>query len=132
MGDIITLASGREFKTLKELQKYTDTLFIIADVSQQKIKELEEKLKHVEDLLLSTQVTPIIKTIEQCIVEKQIDELNSLSMKRALNNEEIKSLDVLIKNKLLLSGQVNIIPGEVKKKREFSTKELTLIAQKKD
>jgi hypothetical protein len=132
MADIITLASGKEFRTLKELQKYAETLYLIAETANEKIKELEEKLKHSEDLLLSTQVVAVIKTQEQCIVEKQIDVISGLSMTRQLTNEEVKSLDILIKNKLLLSGQPTTIAGDVKKKKEVSMRELTLIAQKKD
>lgn len=132
MGDLITLASGKEFRTLKELQKYADSLYLVAETAKEKIKQLEEKLKHSEDLLLSTQVTSIIKTQEQCIIEKQIEDINLLSMSRSLTNEEIKSLDLLIKNKLLLSGQPTTIAGQSLKKKEVSLRELTLIAQKKD
>jgi hypothetical protein len=131
MGEVITLASGKEFRTLKDLQKYADTLYLIAETAQEKIKELEEKLKHTEDLLVCNPVVPIVKTLEQCIVEKQIDELNKFSMSRTLSNEEIKSLDILIKNKLLLSGQATTIPGNEKKKKDYTIKELTFIAQKK-
>lgn len=132
MGEVITLASGKEFRTLKELQKYADSLYLVLEIANEKVKELEEKVKHSEDLLLSTQVVPIIKTQEQCIVDKQIDDLNKLSMNRSLTTEEIKSLDILIKNKLLLSGQATTIPGQVLKRKEMTLKELTFIAQKKD
>src|SRR4051812_1932358 len=124
MGDVITLASGKEFRTLKELKSYAESLYLVVETASSKIKELEQKLKHSEDLLLSFQVTPIIKTQEQCIVEKQIDELNKLSLQRSLTTEEIKSLDILIKNKLLLSGQATTIPGSVIKKKELNVKEL--------
>lgn len=132
MDNLITLASGKEFRTLKELASYANSLYLITEIATEKIKELEQKLRHSEDLLLSTQVIPIIKSQEQCIVEKQIADLSNISMQRLLTTEEIKSLDILIKNKLLLSGQATTIPGDVKKKRDLPIKELTLIAQKKD
>lgn len=132
MGDLITLASGKEFRTLKELQKYADSLYLVAETAKEKIEQLEEKLKHSEDLLLSTQVTSIIKSQEQCMVENQIEKLQETSNARQLTHEEVKTLDILIRNKLLLSGQPTTIAGDAKKKKEITLRELTLIAQKKD
>lgn len=132
MGDVITLSSGKEFRTLKELQKYADALYLVAEVSKDKIKELEEKLRHSEDLLLAQQVFPIIKTQEQCMIEAQIDRLQTISNARQLSHEEVKTMDLLIKNKLLLSGQATTIAGDIAKKKPVTMKELVLIAQKKD
>lgn len=131
MGDVIQMVNGMEFRTQKELLQYSNTLYLIVDTAVAKNKELEDKVKHLQDLLDSLAVTPIIKSRELCMVEEQIDRFAKDSMIRQLSSEEIKSLDVLIKNKLLLSGEATTINGE-KKKKEYTSAQLISIAKQKE
>jgi hypothetical protein len=128
--NVISLANGLELRTQKELIAYTNAQYLALHAISEKVKELESKNKHLEELLDATNTSPIIKTLDQCIVEEQIERLRTYSLARQLSAEEIKSLDVLIRNRLLLYGQATTIPGEVKKKKDLSPAQLTLIAKK--
>lgn len=128
--NVIQLSNGMEFRTQRELLAYANTQYLAMHSMLEKVKELESKNKHLEEMLDSVSVQPIIKTIDQCIVEEQIERLREISLARQLSNEEIKSLDVLIRNRLLLSGQATTIPGQEKKKKDLSPAQLTIIAKK--
>lgn len=131
MADIIQLASGRQFKNIRELQEFCEMQFIALTMSNETIKHLEEKVKHLEELLDATVKTEIIiKSPEQGLVENQIERYCVIGNQRQLTAEEVKSLDVLIKNKLLLSGEATTINGDTKQKKKLTPAELTLIAKK--
>lgn len=128
--NVIQLSNGMEFRTVKELQGYSNAQFVAMHAMHAQLVELQSKNKHLEEMLDSMNTQPIIKPIDLCIVEEQIEKIRQFSVSRQLTSEEIKSLDVLIRNRLLLSGQATTISGDVKKKKDLSPAQLTLIAKK--
>lgn len=130
MDNVIQLANGLELRTQKELIAYTNAQYVALHAMSEEIKELRDKNRHLVELLDSASTQPIIKPIDLCIVEEQIEKIRQFSVNRQLTSEEIKSLDVLIRNRLLLSGQATTISGDVKKKKDLSPAQLTLIAKK--
>lgn len=128
--NVIQLSNGMEFRTQRELLAYANTQYLAMHAMLEKVKELESKNKHLEEMLESSAVIAVIKTADEVIVEEQILKLRTISQSRQMTNEEIKSLDILIRNRLLLSGQATTIPGQEKKKKDLSPAQLTLIAKK--
>lgn len=70
----------------------------------------------------------IITTPEQELLEVQINNLNSISRERKLTLEEVKTLDLLIKNKRLIS-QKSTSNNEFTLPDEMSDDELMRIAE---
>lgn len=107
LDNIITLAG--KFKSHLELQSYCDSQFLVIQKSSMRIRQLEEEIVHLKELVASTQpllsreVVPqlIIKSSEQVICEMEIEKLREASMKRSLTLEETKRFDLLVKNLLL-------------------------------
>jgi DNA-binding transcriptional regulator/RsmH inhibitor MraZ len=114
---IITLAGA--FKTQKDLQEYCDSQFVAMRAAIEKIKSLQDEVTHLQQLLASTtplisdeNTTRIIVTPEAALVDAQIQLLQRAAMTRQMSLEEVKTLDLLIKNKRLLSGDPTTIDGE--------------------
>ena len=128
MAQIIDILPKLEEMTKQDLIAFTTGAYATAVTALKDNKLLQEKVKHLEELL-KTPVETLIKTPEQATIENQIGRFTELAMARQLTNEEIKSLDILIKNKMLLSGQATTIPGEVKRKKALTDSELITLAR---
>lgn len=128
MSNLFQLANGLELRNAKEVVQYANTQYLALQTLDQKNKDLEAEVAHLKELL-SCNTIEIIKTPEHLIVEEQISRIQKNSLIRELSNEEIKSLDLLIKNKRLLSGDSTDIPGEVTKKKPVSKAQLIQIAK---
>lgn len=129
--NIVTLA-GR-FATNKDLQKYCDTQFLALQSAAEKIQRLQVEIEHLQGLLAgqSPSIERLLKSPELAICEAQIGMFQNRALIKELTLEEVKILDLLVKNKLLLSGQATTIEGTTKKKskEEYSEAELIKIAQ---
>lgn len=117
--DIITLA-GR-FTSHSDLQRYADKQFITLDKASKRIKELEEQVSSLTAALnsvstaIDSTVEKIIITPEQAICDAQIAVLRDRSLNgMELTLEEIKKLDLLIKNKRLAKEQSTAIEGKAR------------------
>lgn len=137
MANIVVL--GGKFKSTAELQKYSDAQFLAIQSALEKIKKLEEEITHLQQLLAETtqligNVTKTIKSPELAVCEAQIELLQNRALTKELTLEEVKTLDLLIKNKRLLSGDPTTIEGKrVKKpKVDYSEAELVKIASQQD
>lgn len=73
-----------------------------------------ERLRSIERLPVDPNVVRIVLTSEQKIIEDQIDILRQQSATRALSLEEVRALDLLIKNKRLLDPDKPIEPDYTK------------------
>lgn len=129
MAEIITLAG--KFKNSKELQTYADAQFLALKSATEQIEKLKQEVAHLQDIIAQTvplvgdnKVDIIIQSTEQSIIEAQIKILSDRALKSELTLEEVKVLDLLIKNKKLLSDEPTTITGERKKKREYTEAEL--------
>jgi hypothetical protein len=134
------IALGGEFASVKELKQYSDAQYVALQGATEKIKKLEEEITHLQTLLVSTtslienpNKISVIKSPEQAIVEAQIEILQNRALTKELTLEEIKALDILIKNKRLLAGDPTTIEGKDKKpKREYTEAELVRVARIED
>jgi len=133
--DIISLSEKFKAKTKSELQEYSNKQYETIVYLTKKNAELEQEVKHLKELLTNGlpainngPVTQIIKTPELAIIEAQIDILQNRALQKELNLEEIKCLDLLIKNKRLLTEQPTTINGDKKSKKIPEEAELVLIA----
>lgn len=131
----IVMLDGRQFKSSKELLAYCNSQYELLQMSTHQIKTLQEEVLHLQQLLAAT--TPLVgenvvqiynKPLEHAIIEAQITLLGNNAMVRPLSLDEIKMLDVLIKNKFLCEEKM--IPETArKKKKEYSDSELISIAK---
>lgn len=142
MSNIIKLkTTDKEFNNIQELIDYSSAQYLALESAVKKIKILQEEVQHLQQLLASTtelieedsKVQKIIKAPELCIIEAQIDILQNRALQKELTLEEVKVLDLLIKNKALLSGEPTTVVGQRKKnKSKYSEAELILIASDKE
>lgn len=86
-----------------------------------KIYELESKIKKYEEILEENDLLDQPKTLsnEELICIAEIDKLKKISDKGALMLEDVKVLDLLVKNLLAIRGKS--APVEEKKKKSGPT-----------
>lgn len=134
MAEIITLAGS--FSDSKALSDYCNAQYLSIQSSVEKIKKLESEITHLQQLLASTtdllpRTDKILKTPELAICEVQISILENRALQKELTLEEVKTFDLLVKNKLLLSGQPTTINGQKKNSKieEYTEAQLVQIAK---
>lgn len=88
----------------KELQEFASSQQTLIEKLLIENDKLREKTKHLEQLLQSITTTPTVHKIsaEELICIEQINILQNRSGQRELSLEEVKRLDLLIKNLRLL------------------------------
>lgn len=136
MDNIITLY--KECKSEKERQEFVIKQHSTLSTLIEKNKQLEEQVAHLKEML--TEAMPLISTEkiivtpEEALIDQQIKILNDRSLGRELTLEDIKKLDLLIKNKNILKEETKTIEAasySIKKNNtNFSKAELIQIAQK--
>ncbi len=134
MGNLIDLT---KYSTMEELKRYTEAQYFALESAASKIKSLEDEVKHLQELLSvmtpsldDHQVERVIKSPELCIVEAQISLMTQRALSLPLTLEDTKQLDLLIKNKRLLSGESTTIDGAKKpQKKQISDADLIKIAR---
>lgn len=103
----------------------------------QLLKQLEEKsnaIKHLESMLINVtpvigEVSPLIRSTEQMIIDFQIEQFKTAAMLRTLTLDETRQLDLLIKNKRLLDGNATEIPGKAKSLKDVPIAQLVNVAK---
>lgn len=105
-----------------ELKEYSKQQYLALQQATKKITELQEEIKHLQILLVSTttliqdNVEKIIVSPEEALIEHQINLLETQyrGTDKHLTLEDVKKLDLLIKNKKILQEQNKIIQGKSK------------------
>jgi hypothetical protein len=123
MADIKDISSiHKDFKTHAELLEYSNKQFIALKKSLEKIAKLENEIRHLQHLLHQTttlmednKVERIIVTPEQALIDEQINILQQRAIGKELTLEEIKKLDLLIKNKKIIDEQAKTLNAKSKK-----------------
>lgn len=134
----ITTSAGN-FKSVKDLITYADAAYLTIKSANERIKNLEGEVAHLQQLLaanthlIEDKNVTVIKMPELAICETQIQILQNRSLQMELTLEEVKILDLLIKNKRILLGE-DTIDGSVKKKsnKTYSDDQLIALAQIKE
>lgn len=111
MHDIVTIEELRkqfnEKTKAKDLKEFAHSQQLLIEELMLKNKRLEEKVAAAESLLLSLQrpsglVEPLAPEEMVCI--EQIDVLRGKSAQRELSLDEVKKLDILVKNLRVIRG----------------------------
>lgn len=122
-----------KYKEQSELQNAFDAQTMVLIKLQKKIKEIEEKNKHLETLLKNT--NPIIVNLdeqgldEELIARSQLRMLRQLSQERELNTDEAKRTEIYHKILQNLANKSKVI--EVRAKN-MDTKELAAALESDD
>lgn len=143
MAKVIQIAEiAKEFKDIKELSNYCIAQYAALESATGEITKLKAEIAHLQQLLTASvqvigdsNVIKIIKSSELMIVEAQIKLLSDRAMNKELTLEEVKTLDLLVKNKRLLSDEsAPLDASKDKPKRQLSEAQLISIARvvKKD
>lgn len=85
--------------------KPNDTSSDIIEKLQKELKDKERKIAEQEAILRKNNLSQIDITDEEIICTTQINILRQKSDERELSLEEIKKLDIIIKNYRLISGK---------------------------
>lgn len=129
----------KSFKDDNEKQAFLEAQFEATLSLQNKLKQLEEENIHLKQLLISNAPElniplPIIITPEEYLIDKQIEILENRGRTAAdpeLTLEEIKKLDLLLKNKKIIKDSKEVVIKAKPSKGKLSNKELALIASTK-
>jgi hypothetical protein len=103
MSDIINISSlNKEFKTTAENQQFIEAQLKTIKSLMNKNKLLEEEIVQLRQMLSVPTVEKVIVTPEQALIEDQILIIQNRSYLQELSLEDVKKLDLLLKNKLLI------------------------------
>lgn len=118
-----------------ELQMFADAQTAALTKAASRIKQLEDEISHLKELLVSTvplnPTVPIIVSKEQEIIEVQIEKMRKTAMEREFTLEETKRLDLLLKNWFILKGNDKSISAEFSQLSAVGEAELLRIASAK-
>jgi hypothetical protein len=96
--------------TKEEWTKFSEAQMVLITKYENQLKILSEKNKHLEQLLLNNREGLVFElTPEESICVQQIGRLEESSIQRPLTLEEVKKLDLLVKNLKLIREESTII-----------------------
>lgn len=127
-----------KFKTIRDLQEFARAQFITLVQANKRIDFLEIENKQLKEQIVFMKdreengVQLITKSNEQDLCEIEIKRLKDTAFERALDLEETKRLDLLIKNLYLAKGKPKPSSGKSKKPSQISEAELVLLASSSD
>jgi hypothetical protein len=126
MNEIISINKGKELMTLEEWQTFANSLLVQVEEDQKIIKTLRAKSHQLEILLMNKFSESLVRQLvpEEIICIEQIERLHKLSNERALVLDEVKRLDLLVKNLKLIREESTIIVNQ----NSDSLKEAELVA----
>jgi hypothetical protein len=137
MSNVIELFNQFKSESEKEqfISKQHETIGHLMSKNRKQLEEIEHLKKLLVEstsLLNEPKVEKIILTAEEALIEGQIEILKGRSYTE-LTLEDVKKLDLLIKNKRLAKEQSTTIQGESKKldKKQYSNAELIQIVNTK-
>lgn len=133
--DITTLYT--EFKSETEKNQFIESQVKTILSLQTENKALKEEIAHLKQLLTTStplitenKVQKIILTPEEALLQSQIEILQLRGLDEELNLEDVKKLDLLLKNKLLVNKSVPETFESQAKKLGLSNTKLLEIAKK--
>ncbi len=131
-------AVGAKFKDILQLTAFAEAQHKTIDKLTKRCTELQEEVEHLKTLISSTtellpkeqNVTKIIVSKEEAVLDAQINLLYQRALDKELTLEETKKLDLLIKNKEAIKEKS--IPAKSKKfdRKDVSDAELILLAER--
>ena len=130
MADIVDIKDLRkqfmEKVTVEDWKSFAEAQHTIIENYNRQIEILKDKNKHLETLLMKKPVQSLITELssEEKICIEQIDRLERQSAERQLTLEEVKRLDLLVKNLKLIREESTIVVNN----RADALKESELVA----
>lgn len=122
MSNLIDISSlHKQFKSEAEKQVFIEKLYEQVVNLNAQLKSKEEEISHLKTLLAGT--TPLLEdsgvermivTPEQALVDGQIAIIKGKGFGTELSLEDVKKLDILIKNKRLLDEEGRTLKGKSK------------------
>jgi hypothetical protein len=112
---------------LVKLGRFATQLKQMVEQRDQEIINLKGILEKMSPLVGTT--SPLFITDEEIIALQQMDRFKRISEERQMTLEEIKSYDLLVKNKRLAQKQPTVIPYSSEPKKELTKVELISIAE---
>lgn len=113
---------GKDYKEISELKEQCVQLYKAIDTYKAEIDRLKAELNST-----TIQQVQFIKE-EEAIVLAQIRMMKDRAMLQPLSLEEVKRLDLLIKNLYLIRGEATNIIDQPKKKKQLSNSQLLELA----
>ena len=89
----------------KELEVFSEAQQKLIEQLQTENNQLKEKLSHLETVMLNSKLAAQRLSPEEIICMEQIEILKSKSVNRELSLDEVKRLDLLVKNLRLIREQ---------------------------
>lgn len=134
MSDITSIAHlHKEFSSLVELQAFAEKQHLTisklsADLSvaREEISKLKSQLAQAAPLVGQGLVETIIVSPEQALLDDQIFMIQQRSYAKELSLEDVKKLDLLIKNKRMIADDKKDLKGQ---KSALSNADLLKIVQ---
>lgn len=130
MNNIISITDLRkelsEQKSIEEWIDFANKQNTLLEQHQQYIKTLEAKNHQLENLIMSRYSDSLVTELDpaEVVCIQQIDRLEKMSTERALTLDEVKRLDLLVKNLKLIREESTIIVNQ----KPDSLKEADLVA----
>lgn len=111
----------------KDLKAFAEQQQVIIEKLMEQTHQLQEKNKHLEKILLSLEKNNMVVSIspEEMICIEQIEVLRGKSSTRELQLDEVKRLDLLVKNLRLIREQSTQV---IESTNHSSIKEADLVA----
>ena len=111
---------GKVFKDVEELKEYVSLQTRSLKAATSKIQELQEEAQNLQELLRQPAAQPIAqaansnypvsvieKSIGELLCEREIDRLMNRSIQSELPLEDVKKLDLLVKNLIILKREMS-------------------------
>lgn len=112
----MTFLDFNKFKTEKELKEFCTQLYNTNLLLQNKIEQLEESIKHTQDLLTNAPTLATEDDLEKLLM-REIGYIDKLSKNGGLNTEESKQLKIMVDSYVALQRQKAGAPEPKKAKR---------------
>lgn len=116
--------------TSEEWKKFSEVQYQMIDAYQKQIDLLRRKNEQLEKLLMSKMDNVAMPlTAEEIICIEQIDRIRHKSIKQELTLEEVKRLDLLVKNLKLIREESTVVINSKSSHEAIPEEDLVAIAQ---
>ena len=117
----------------QDWESFADAQNKVIQQYEKEYKALKEKTRQLEQILLSKSSNLIMQiSPEEDICIRQIDKLQQKSSERELNLEEVKRLDLLVKNLKLIREESTIVINNKNNGDAITEAELVAIARSEE
>jgi hypothetical protein len=124
MGDLIDL---KEFQTIQEWKNFAEKQLLTIQFLQSANSELQKEISKLKDKMnFQGPVEKVIISPEQALLDDQILIIQQRAYLKELNLEDVKKLDILLKNKKILKDEAKLLEGK-SKPAQLSNEELLKI-----